>query len=194
MVIYFEGISCAGKSTIIEALKAKLEGSVSISELPDDYKKHKNLDDFCRYNDERKSQTALKMAKTNKTVLVDRGYASTMVYNYIQYQQGLSSEYLKSLNWYIKNIDKKLQKPDLYVYIKIKDKTAIKRAKKLNRFSKTIAWYNNPQIGSGFYESFFKMFEPDVPLIEIDGDLPLDVGVRAVLKYLKNNEKNKQPR
>ncbi len=190
MIIYFEGISCAGKSTIIDALKSKLPAAVSISELPDDYKKHKNLDDFCRYNDERKSRTAKKLSKETPVVLVDRGYASTMVYNFIQYQLGLSSEYIKTLKWYVENIGRKLLKPDLYVYIKIKDKTAIKRAKSLNRFSKTIAWYNNPKIGSEFYESFFKMFEPEVPLIVIDGDLPLTIGVKEVLQYLKKHGKN----
>lgn len=192
MIIYVEGISCAGKTSFIDCAKMTFTKSISISELPDDYKKHKNLDDFCRYNDERKCKVARKLERKNEMVFVDRGYASTLVYNYIQYKQGASDEYLKSIKWYCDGIsNSKLLKPDVYVFIELDGKTAIKRAKVLNRFNTDIAWYTDPEIGNEFYESFFKMLEPEVPLLIIDGKTPLNAKVKQLKRFLskqKNNE------
>lgn len=190
MVIYFEGVSCAGKTSLIGALKKVYPKSVSLSELPDDYNKHKKLDDFCRYNDERKCQEAKRLSKKHSLVMVDRGYASTLVYNFIQFQKRLSDEYLKSIDWLINKIAvKELLRPDLYVFIKIDKITAINRAKQLNRFSKAIAWYTDPDLGNEFYESFFKIIEPSVPVLKLDGTKSTRSQVKTFKTFMKDNEK-----
>lgn len=175
MIIYFEGISCAGKSHLIENLKKDSKVPLyNVEELPMEYSKITNIDDFCRENDERKSETALAQSKDH-LVFVDRGYASTLAYSYIQYANKSSDEYIKSLAWYKKQISNdKLRKPDLYVYIKLDPETAIERAKKLNRFSTSIAWYTNPGLGNEFYDYFFKFVEPEVPLLVLDGNLSVE--------------------
>lgn len=172
MIIYFEGLSCAGKTTLINYLKSNSDNKVSvIDELPIDYSKIKDVDNFCRKNDEIKSKNAHRKSR-HSIVLVDRGYASTLAYNYIQHQIGVSNEYLKSLKWYFDRIlNNRLVKPDMYVYIDIETKDVEKRAKKLNKFNENIAWYSKPEIGRKFYYMFFKYFEPEIPLLRLNANM-----------------------
>lgn len=186
MIICFEGVSCAGKSTLISKINLCLVGTVVIPELPSDFARHKNLDDFCRYNDERKCK-ASSSYPLGKIVLQDRGHASTLAYNYIQYRLGISTEYTKTLSWYYKSLlENRLIKPDLYIFIKADKRTVIKRAKSLNRFKQTIAWYSDPDLGNDFYEYFFQICEPDVPVIEIDASKNLKTKVADTLLGIKN--------
>jgi len=189
MKIYFEGVSCSGKSTLIKTIEQSRRGIISISELPDDYKKHEDLDNFCRYNDERKCLIANEKSKMS-IVLVDRGYASTLAYNYIQLKLSLSQEYFKTLDWYLEGIKNgKLLKPDFYVLLSVDKKTAINRAKKLNRFCKTIAWYNNPLIGNNFYKYFFSLLEPDIPLLSLDGKIPVEKLLKEFWRFIDEHKK-----
>jgi thymidylate kinase len=191
MILYIEGISCAGKTSFIDRAKERFKSAVSISELPDDYKKHSNLDDFCRYNDERKCRVARKLEKENGIVLVDRGYASTLAYSYIQFKQNTSLEYLKSIRWYCNGIsNNKLLRPDMYVFIEVDGETAIERAKRLNRFNTNIAWYTNPEIGNEFYHSFFRILEPEVPLLVIDGKTPQSKKVSQLKEFISELKRN----
>lgn len=185
MIIYFEGNSCAGKTYLIDKIRENPQQKIHcINELPIDYRTIKDPDNFCRNNDERKCFEALK--NSNKSiVLVDRGYLSTLAYNYIQYKMGLSKEYLKSINWYCKNITtKKLIKPDLYVYLYLDKKTAISRAKNLNRFSKSIAWYSEPEIGNQYCKTFFNLLEPEVPLLWLNSKDNVEKMVAAFWKIV----------
>lgn len=173
MIIYFEGVSCAGKSTLINEISNRIANSVVIPELPNNFAKHKNLDDFCRVNDERKCVES-SLYSSRSIVLQDRGYASTLAYNYIQYKLGISTEYIKTLRWYFAGLlNKKLIKPDLYIFINVDKKTVLNRAKLVSRFKQTIAWYSDPDLGNKFYRYFFNMCEPDVPVVEIDGSKSL---------------------
>lgn len=176
MIVYFEGLSCAGKTTLIDYINSNTDNKVQvIKELPVDYSKIKDIDNFCRKNDEIKSKEAFIRSKKN-TVLVDRGYASTLAYNYIQYKTGISKEYLKSLKWYFNCIlANKLIKPDLYVYIDIETKEVKKRAMRLNKFNNNIAWYTKPLIATKFYDMFFKYFEPEIPILKLKASIPTKV-------------------
>lgn len=171
MIIYFEGLSCAGKSTLINYLQESSEFVLAIPELPLKLLNHKKITtSFCRLNDQRKCLKAKESDQENRLTLVDRGYLSTIVYSYIQYQNKEDNEYLENLTWYMKNIHNgKLKKPHVYVYIYIDKETALQRSKQLNRFTKKFAWYIDPQSAIDCYSYFFKYIEPDVPLILIDG-------------------------
>lgn len=175
MIIYFEGLSCAGKTTLIDYISANTDEKIhTIKELPVDYSQITDIDNFCRENDEIKCNEANSKTK-NKIVLVDRGYVSTLAYNYIQYKLDVSREYIKSLAWYFNGIvNKKLIKPDLYVFINLDQNKVESRAKKLNKFNKNIAWYASPKIGDDYYHNFFKTIEPEVPLLELDGTRPTE--------------------
>lgn len=184
MIVYFEGVSCSGKTSLLEAVRKIRQDVVVISELPADFQNQKDLDNFCRHNDERKCQ-AVKLAGKDKIVLVDRGYASTLAYNFIQYKLITSDEYLTTLRWYLEGIlTKKLVKPDLYIFLSIDKNTALKRARLLNKLDTGIAWYSDPELGNSFYRFFFSILEPEVPLVEIDGRIPIGQTVKICLKHI----------
>lgn len=184
MIIYFEGLSCSGKTTLINKLHESFSESVIIPELPTDFYSHADLDDFCRHNDERKCSDAQKNRHKN-LVFVDRAYPSTLAYNFIQYKLGISNEYFNTLMWYM---DRRLRNiifpPDLYVYLYADERLIIKRAKNLNRFAKTIAWYSDPEIGCQFYEHFFKLLEPNIPLLEINGSSPIENQIKLFTDFV----------
>lgn len=187
MIIFFEGLSCCGKTTLIKKLQEVFAESIAIPELPVNFYERADLDDFCRRNDERKCLEARKYAN-NQLVFVDRGYASTLTYNFIQFQLGISQEYIDTLEWYMKGkINRVLLPPDCYVYLYVDKDLILERSKKLNRFAKNIAWYTDPEIGSRFYEGFFEIFEPDIPLLKIDGSLTLEIQVKQFINFI--NEK-----
>ena len=94
-------------------------------------------------------------------VYVDRSYVSTLAYNYIQYKSKGSDKYIHSLAWYMEGItDGKLVTPDAYIYIDIGAKESLSRAKKLGKFDKSIAWYEDPVTAKKFYEAFFNFSFP----------------------------------
>ena len=189
-MVFFEGVSCAGKTFLIEAIKNSNPKKIFVvPELPVEYGKIKNVNEFCRNNDERKCKVAGEQSKKG-VVLVDRGYLSTLAYNYIQYKLGISQEYQKTISWYIKKTAcEKLVKPDLYVFININRSLAIKRAKKLNRFNKSIAWYRDPTIANTYYKNFFDMFEQQVPLLEFNGEENLETMVNIFWKKVDEIER-----
>ncbi len=171
MIIYFEGLSCSGKSSLIKLFSEQNKNSIIISELPHDFNDHEKITtNFCRLNDQRKCAQAKQSSTKDNFVLVDRSYVSTLAYEFIQWGSRTNSQYIKTLRWYYKGIATKgLNYPDLYVYIEIDKKTALKRSKISNRFTLKFAWYINPQLGIEFYGAFFKFFEPHIPVIIIDG-------------------------
>lgn len=184
MIIYVEGISCAGKSTFIKAITDSGNNINKINEWPDIVDNSISIDEFCRRNDEQKNKTAQELGK-NEIVLVDRSYASTLAYNFIQFEHRKSQEYLKSLSWFLKSKTKgSLVSPDLYIIISVDGKTSIKRAKELERYNKNIAWYINPELGSWYYRHFIKLFEPNIPVLELDGTKPLQENIDAFWKFV----------
>lgn len=171
MIIYFEGLSCSGKTSLINYLTKEFNNCISVPELPQDYYGQKKIStDFCRDNDQRKCVDALEADNEERLVLVDRSYVSTIVYEFIQFGSDCKNQYKDTLRWYFKNIlNKKLIKPHVYVYLSIDKETALERSKALNRFTTKFAWYINPQLGIDFYRAFFNFFEPEIPVIVIDG-------------------------
>ena len=136
---------------------------------------------FCRTNDERKCQDSVKFQKKYDYVLVDRGYASTLIYNYIQFQSKTPNEYLTTINWYMNGITNgKLIKPDLYIYLKLDPKSSIARAKLLKRHSTKYAWFTHPNLGIKAYDFFFKFLEPDVPRIIVNGNISTEEQVNII--------------
>lgn len=187
MIIYFEGLACVGKTTLVNYLKKHITNTIAIPELPKNYLKLEKITTaFCRSNDERKCKEAKESNKKYDFTLVDRGYASTLVYNFIEYaSKKTSNEYLSTLNWYMSGIlTHRLIKPDLYIYITLDAKTAIKRAKQSNRLSTKYAWFNYPQIGLTAYDFFFKFLEPEIPRLVIDGNLALKEQVSLINQEL----------
>ncbi|MFA6007384.1 MAG: hypothetical protein WC784_01920 [Candidatus Shapirobacteria bacterium] len=194
MIIYFEGLACVGKTTLVNYLEKHITSAITISELPKNYLElGKITDALCRRNDERKCTEAKESNKKYDFTLVDRGYASTLVYNFIEYASKVSNEYLTTLSWYMSGIlTHRLVKPDLYIYITLDAKTAIKRAKQLNRLSTKYAWFNYPQIGLTAYDFFFKFLEPEVPRLVIDGNLTLKQQVSLINQELVKHNYTKR--
>lgn len=184
MIIYIEGISCAGKSTLIKAITDSHSDIKKINEWPDVVDNSITIDEFCRLNDEQKNSTAQKFDKKG-VVLVDRSYASTLAYNFIQFVHDKSQEYLKSISWFLKSKSEgKLISPDLYVLISVDKKTSIKRAKELGRYNQNIAWYIDPELGTQYYRDFFKLMEPGVPVLELNGTEPIEKNISTFWEFV----------
>lgn len=119
--------------------------------------------------------------ETFKIVLVDRSYVSTLAYNYVRYKQELDNHYKITLEWYMNGKQKGiLPSPDLFVFLKVPPDISTRRAKENNRYFDS----ENPSIGEEFYEIFFDTFEPDVPLLILDGTLSHDKLIKSLLNYI----------
>lgn len=179
MIIYVEGLACAGKTTLMKYLKkySYLNNNIKIiPELPSlYYKKKDRLDGICRNNDEKKCKAAEELSKKGFIVLVDRSYISTLAYNYIQFRIHKSSEYPRSLRWYFNGINSSiLVKPKAYIYVSVPIREIKKRFELLNKLNEnkynlSKAWFISPRLGEKFYKSFFDLIEPDIPVIQING-------------------------
>jgi len=190
MIIYVEGLSCAGKSHLIKKILEDFPNSISIDELPSNYSQQEcDFNAYCRTNDEAKAAKAKSLEKNYEFVLVDRGHASTLAYNFIQLAMGDPTQYLKSLAWYRDSIVlKKLHTPDLYVYVTCDSNIIMKRAVETGRFNPSIAWYQNLNAGSKFYEDFFRFVEPEVPLVKIDGIMDTESEMKRLNNFLRQKE------
>lgn len=191
MIIYFEGLACAGKTTLVNYLAEHMVDVASVPELPKNYLElGKITNDFCRSNDERKCTEAIRLNKSHSYVLVDRCYASTLVYNYIQHHAGIPNEYVTTLNWFKSGtVTDKLVKPDLYIYLSLDSETSLKRAKTLNRMSTKYAWFIDPQTGINAYDFFFRFLEPDVPFLKISANIPIEEQLEIINQELIKYDK-----
>ena len=167
-IIYFEWLTCAWKTSFInDFYNLYPKETLIINETIPEFYEHKwNMNDFCMNYDEEKVKLALKNKSKYKFIFVDRLYVSTLCYNFIRYKLNLQPNYyLKTLNWYINWLNTKtLLKPDAYIYIDIEPDLSIERAKKINRY----LCFQDPYIWKKYYNDFFQILEPEVPLLNLN--------------------------
>ncbi|MBN1618651.1 hypothetical protein JW887_04925 [Candidatus Dojkabacteria bacterium] len=187
MRIYIEGVACAGKTEFIDKLSHLLKSCSVIHELPTDIRDKDINTAFCRKNDEAKCAQALAQEACVDYVLVDRCYPSTLAYEYIQFSLGIKNEYVPTLHWYYKGIvSRKLSVPDLYVYMNIDEEVALRRAHEIGRYSTKYAWFKLPRAGNHFYQKFYDLMEPYVPMLNIDGAASFRTQYRSLIKKINS--------
>lgn len=183
MVIHFEGLSGAGKTTILSFLEKK-----GYSIVPEFVLKHHNEInlEICKKNDITKCIIAKKLTKNSDFVLVDRGYMSTLVYETTK-EQVLGDKYQSNIkSWYCENINLTLIKPDLYLYIDVSINKMKERIEKRNTvFIKEDYWLLHPNLIHENYMDFFKTVEPDIPVEKISNEKNIIVNniIEIINKY-----------
>ena len=165
MVIALEGLSCAGKTTLLNNL-CKINNNIRfvpefVLEVP------KKIDtEFCMENDVAKSQEAVRLSSKG-VVIQDRSFISTIVYSSTQdtaLHNRVKDYYQSSLK------EGTLQLPDLIIYLSVRPEEAIARAKKIGWYSQKYAWYTHTVQLSEEYEKQLKHHESLVKVIRVDAE------------------------
>lgn len=188
MIIYFEGLCGVGKTTLIEEY-AKSREDVKI--IPQFIEEPDNLFDdcVCMLNDELKSKLAID--NRNKVVLMDRGYLSTLIYGLIRYQltkQQMRFDHITE--WLFNNLNSKLVRPDVYIWVDTPNKVCMNRVYKDNRMLQESYWYKDLDSVRLWYKKLFKTLESGVPLYKLNGEHKISSNIKLLDKIIHENSIN----
>ena len=168
-LIIFEGLSCAGKSTLIDHI-ASTSKCVSVARaIPRDLPNP--TPEYFMRNDEVKYAAA---KNCPGIVLMNRGFLSMLVFYTVMEEvtPGFSGNKVK--RWVEESLGKTLHRPDYYVYIDVPPEVSRERAKKAGRpFDKRNLWMTHTERMKSQYEQYLRTLEADVPLIRLDGTVSL---------------------
>ena len=173
--VVFEGLPGCGKTSLVNLLAPKLNAT-KIPEILDQGELWRGAretedQDFFWLNDVSK----MRLAKSSMGIaLVDRGYASTLAYNYARTAIDNTDVYRKILDKYYKDIVKSNLTADLYVYIDIPVEHAF--ARKDREIERGNPWKDPAYLKeiSAFYEMFFAEIEGNTPIARYSYTLPLE--------------------
>ena len=119
----------------------------------------------------------IKFAKTKDcsgTILMDRGYLSTLVFYTTMEEIRQDGSGFKVKGWVEKNIGKTIFKPDYYIFIDVPPEISRERAKINGRpFDERNLWMTHTDKMLFQYEQYLSTIEADVPLVRLDGTKPL---------------------
>ncbi|MBU4502363.1 MAG: deoxynucleoside kinase [Nanoarchaeota archaeon] len=179
--VVFEGLPGCGKTSLINLLASELNVT-KIPEILDQGKlwgeaKETENQDFFWLNDVSK----MRLAKNSTEVaLVDRGYASTLAYNYARTAIDKTNDYQRMLDKYYEDIVENNLTADLYIYVDTPIESAFVR--KDRKVEKGNPW-RDPTYLKGiitFYEMFFTEMERCTPTIRLGRTLSLEQLVKEL--------------
>ena len=174
-LVILEGLPGAGKTSLLDLLHAEffcvpesLPGFSGEAAGQEDFLRH----DFAKLRAGRDSGTA---------ALVDRGYASTLAWNYARLIVDGALDYYSLLGYAAKRMARQGCRPDLYIVIDVDPATSLARK---NRPVLEADLWTRPEYlaASGrFYEHYFAAVEPQVPCRRISGNEPLEAIATKIL-------------
>lgn len=148
MIIAFEGLPCACKSSLSRKLATDLQDAYVIPEFVLDTS-YGISDEFCEINDIAKLHLADYLSKQGKTVFLDRSPLSTLLYARLKSEK----DYEKVATRYAKNdLQRLCDLPDLIIYLRISPATSITRAKSIGRYNVKFAWFAHTAKAYDYYE------------------------------------------
>jgi len=164
-LIVVEGLSCSGKSTLVDYI-ASTNNCVRVARaIPQDLPNP--TPEYFMRNDEAKYAVA---KNCPGLVLMDRGFLSTLVFYTVMEEvtPGFSGNKVK--RWVEENLGKTIRRPDYYVYIDIPPEVSRERARQIGRpFDKRNLWMTHTERMKSQYEQYLRSLEADVPIIRLDG-------------------------
>ncbi len=167
-IIVLEGLPGTGKTTLVEHFSecSEVETIAEIISNEKEWLATKKVEDqdFFWANDIEKFRRA---HRSNKIVLMDRGYVSTLAYNFAKKQLEKDAHYDYLLGrYYIDFVEKSLQ-PTHYVYIDVSLQDSF--ARKERSFIKGNPWYDPNYLNHiiNYYQYFFEELEPNVHVTRV---------------------------
>ncbi len=184
-LIIFEGLSCAGKSTLVDHI-ASINRYICVARtIPRDLPNP--TPEYFMRNDEVKYAAA---KNCPGIVLMDRGFLSTLVFYTVMEEvtPGFSGNKVK--RWVEESLGKTIRRPDYYVYIDIPPEVSKERARQIGRpFDKRNLWMTHTERMKSQYEQYLGGLEADVPIIRLDGTVSLVSLQDELRKFIATLEK-----
>lgn len=168
-VLIFEGLSCCGKTSLINELSSDHIVTPIIKGIPRDL--ISPTPKVFMGNDEAKFSAA---RNCPGIALMDRGYLSTLVFYTVMEEKnpGFSAKDVK--RWVAESIGQTIFKPDYYIFIDIPPEISRVRAQQEGRpFDQRNLWVNHTERMLACYWEYFTTLERDVPLIKLDGTMSM---------------------
>ncbi len=177
--IVLEGLPAGGKTTLGRKLQTNFK---VIPEYVNDVSTNKYDETIYFKNDVEK----IKIAKeSNKVCFIERGYPSTLAYNYSRLMVEGVKDYYKILEMYANYKKNSMIFPDLYILLDIPIELSIKR--KIWTKGEHFIWSEERYLKHAkyFYDNYFKFLEPDIPIVTIDVSKDIDAVYKEIIGILK---------
>jgi thymidylate kinase len=169
-LIIFEGLSCSGKSSLIDRIASTLDCACIARSIPRDLPNP--TPEYFMQNDELKYAM---VESCQGLVLMDRGFLSTLVFYTVMEEVKPGFVGNKVKKWVKDSLGKTIQRPDYYVYVDIPSEVSRERARNLGRpFDYRNLWMTHTEQMKKQYETYLGTLEINVPLFRLDGTLPIN--------------------
>lgn len=187
MIVYVEGPTCSGKTSVIKGL-AKLQSlldlHVTVVQQVDVLQS--DLEDQILHmrRDEHKCLIAKQQPKSH-LVLVDRSYLSTLVYNLTRAEVTVGYSAEPVVIWWLKELGTALTRPDVYLYIKADLNKCFLRAHRKRPQNSDNVWLHEMRRTVAWYERLFAGAESGIPVIQLNGSESLSKMIESAAFTLK---------
>lgn len=172
MIICLEGLSCAGKTTLIKNYKKKHnEVFCLFKDLPINLD-NPSPDVFLRH-EERKSEV-IKKHPSNQLLLVDRYYLSTLVFYTVLEEVNSSFSTHEIYKWLINKLGTTIKRPDCYIYVNISPELSLRRACDIRKNNNLNMWTYAPERIHYWYQRLFSVFEYNTEIYNLDATKDLN--------------------
>lgn len=178
IVYVLEGLPGGGKTTIFNHFSKNRNFNV-VEQIIHHNFYHKAKENYYFYSDYLKYKKA-EILSRKKVVLMDRGYMSTLAYNYAYNKIFKSNNYIRAKKEIKKN-SAIFSIPCMLLYIAINTKTSLRRK---NRMNKQSIWRNEKFLSfmKDFYEKEMPKLNKNNKIININGELLLSQVIDHVKK------------
>jgi thymidylate kinase len=178
-LVVLEGLPGSGKTSLLDLLRheffcvPEILPSFSGATRQKDFLRH----DFAKLRAGRASGIA---------ALVDRGYASTLAWNYARLVIDGAIDYYDLLGYASKCWGRPEHRPDLYIIIDVDPATSL--ARKNRPVVEGDLWTRQEYLAASslFYEHYFTVVEPQVPCLRISGKESLEAIASRILSAAYN--------
>jgi len=182
--IFMEGASRSGKTTLLNAIESP-DVAIIYKNWPPNLENPTT--EFFLERDEDKLLQAKNSSQSLK--LVDRGYLSTLTfYSVLEEQKGISAQPV--YKWFIKEMGRKLYRPDHYIFIDVPPEITLDRYnKKGGLVYENNMWVKFPQRIDYWYGRLLAAFEPATSVYHVDGNRDPNIVLEEfndLLSKLKN--------
>lgn len=168
-----EGLSCTGKSMLLERITESGNRSVATISKPVPHHMEHPVPEYFMKNDEAKF--AAVHGVKERVAIMDRGWLSTLVFYTVMEEE--NPDFPKGLvrRWVDGNLGKTIWYPDYHIFIDIPPEVSRERAKLAGRsFAAHNMWTMHPERARDTYEAI--LHEQGMPpVIRLDGEQPPEV-------------------